>query len=287
MDLPKPIVSTDWLAARYDDERVRVIDGSWLLDGGAKVPKAAFLKAHIPGAQFFDIDDIADAKQPLPHMAPTPQHFAEAVGGLGVSTNDHVVVYDQIGIFSSPRVWWTFRLMGHEQVSVLDGGLPKWMREDRQTGSGAPIATPKAYEPRPQFSLLANAAQIRHGRAGAVVIDARPGERFRGAAREPRSGLRSGAMPGAINVPIDAVISKDGLLKDTAALESAFGGEEVLRRPVVTTCGSGVTAATLALALETLGHRQWRLYDGSWSEWGRESNDPLAFPVVAGKDLRA
>ncbi|MEL7486719.1 MAG: sulfurtransferase [Pseudomonadota bacterium] len=280
MNAGEPIVSTAWLAHRLGADGLKIIDGSWTLSDGAGPAKRAYADAHIPGAHFFDIDAVADQASALPHMAPTPEAFEASVAGMGISASDTVVIYDQSGLFSAARVWWTFRLMGHRDVSVLDGGLPKWRAEARPLSNDAPQPPVKTSTYRAALQpLVADAGAVRNADASTQIIDARPAARFAGKAPEPRKGLRSGAMPGALNAPADTLVA-DGSLVPRDALIAALGGAKTLDEPVIATCGSGVAASIVALALETLGHRHWRVYDGSWAEWGRESNDLAMFPVV-------
>ena len=272
-DLPYPLVSTAWLADHLDDPDVKIIDGSWRLPGGAEPARAAFLDAHIPGAVFFDLDAVADPDTDLPHMLPTATAFADAVGALGVSDSDRVIVYDEAGLFSAARVWWTFRAFGHAAVAVLDGGLPKWRAEGRPVESGAPAPRPAAYRVAASAPFaVADAAMVRRAidASDRIILDARPQPRFAGLAPEPRAGLRGGAMPGARSLPHTELLDDDGALKPPDALGEALASRGVDQNaPVVATCGSGVTAAVIVLALERLGWRGHALYDGAWAEWGR------------------
>jgi thiosulfate/3-mercaptopyruvate sulfurtransferase len=282
-DLPTPIVSTDWLARHLGESGLAVIDASWRMPGQGQA-RADYEKRHLPGAVFFDIDEIADRTTDLPHMLPAPEDFAAAVGRLGVATADRVVVYDDQGVFSAARVWWTFKTMGHGPVAVLDGGLPKWIAEGRPTTDEPSAPAPKAYRASLRRDCVADADRVRLalGDANALVLDARPAGRFLGQDPEPRAGLRRGRMPGAASLPWSSLIAADKTLKPPADLRAALAAAGVAPdRPIVTTCGSGITAAILSLALETIGHRRHGLYDGSWAEWGDERNDPLSFPVEA------
>jgi thiosulfate/3-mercaptopyruvate sulfurtransferase len=272
-------VSTAELADRLGAPDLAVVDGSWYLPAAKRDPEAEYAAGHIPGAVRFDIDAIADQSTQLPHMLPRPSEFAEAVGLLGISEKSEIVVYDGAGLFAAPRVWWTFRVFGAKKVRILDGGLPKWKAEGRPLDTGRPKPpAPRRFVPGFDAARVADlervAATIRS--KAATIVDARPGERFRGEAIEPRPGLLAGHMPGAKNVPSSAVIA-DGRLADEAAVRAAFAAID-LERPIVTTCGSGVTAAILWLALETIGVPRDRLalYDGSWSEWGAAPEVPVA-----------
>lgn len=270
-DDPKTLVSTDWLARHLRDPDLRILDASWYLPAQNRDAKAEYDKAHIPGARFFDIDDIAETRSALPHMAPPVEKFMSRMRAMGVGDGHQVVVYDGAGIFSAPRVWWTFRLMGKTDVAVLDGGLPKWLAEGRETEDLAPVVRDRHMTVQRQAGLVKDVTQVAHAvkLRAAEVIDARPAARFRGEAPEPRPGLRSGHIPGSRNLPHGELLNADGTMKAPAALKAAFEAAGVdLGKPAITSCGSGVTAAVLALALERIGHRNWALYDGSWAEWG-------------------
>ena len=263
-----PLTSTQDLAVRLSAPDLRIIDASWWLDG--RDARADFEAERLPGAVFFDIEAVSDRTSPYPHMLPTPQAFAEAMGEMGISESDDIVVYDAQGLFSAARVWWTLRTMGAARVRVLDGGLPKWRAEGRPLEHGAVIAR-DASTFRSAFAAenVVNLEQVRQALGGEVqVVDARGAPRFRGDAAEPRAGVRSGHMPGALNLPFGQLLNPDGTLKRGPALEAAFCDAGVdLDRPVITSCGSGVTAAILTLGLAELG-RASQLYDGSWAEWG-------------------
>ncbi|MEM9705793.1 MAG: 3-mercaptopyruvate sulfurtransferase [Pseudomonadota bacterium] len=280
-DFATPVVEPQWLVNNLDAEDLVILDGSWRLNGGASAAKAAYDEAHIPGAVFFDVDEISDRSSPLPHMLPTPENFAEAVSALGVSNNDAVVIYDEAGLFSAPRVWWTFRAMGHDRVSVLNGGLPMWRAIGAPVTGAVRNRTRQNYQTNFKSSLVSAAADVQNASNSALILDARPSARFRGEANEPRAGLRSGAMPNAGNTPSAGFLSEDGAIKSATELKAVFDAVGLDDQSVIATCGSGVTAASICLALEIIGHRDWSLYDGSWAEWGREENDATLFPVVA------
>ncbi|EYD78361.1 Thiosulfate sulfurtransferase, rhodanese [Rubellimicrobium mesophilum DSM 19309] len=270
-DDPRTLVSTEWLAQRLREPGLVVLDASWHMPNAGRDPEAEFRVAHIPGARRFDIDAISDHGSPLPHMAPPASDFAAWMAREGIGPGTQVVVYDSLGVFSAPRAWWTFRRMGHDRVAVLDGGLPKWLAEKGPVETGeAGVASPAEPALAPDASWVRTADQVAEAlRDGAAtVLDARPAARFRGEAPEPRPGLASGHMPGARSLPFGAVLNPDGTMKDDEALAEAMEAAGVdPERPVVTSCGSGVTAAILSLALERLG-RSHALYDGSWAEWG-------------------
>jgi len=277
-DRSRWFVSTEWLAAHLGDPHVVVVDGSWHLATTGRNARAEYDAAHIPGAVFFDIDAIADRGNPLPHMLPTAEQFARDVGALGIGNGDRIVVYDTLGLFSAARVWWTFRVMGASDVIILDGGLPKWRAEGR-TVSSEPVNRPAA-----TFHAAFDASAVRNFDAvranldtrGFQLVDARPAPRFRGEAPEPRAWVKSGRVPASFNVPSGEVIA-DGRLKDPDTLRAAFVNAGVdLAKPIVTSCGSGVNAAILSLALDTLGVRGTALYDGSWTEWGARTDVPIA-----------
>jgi thiosulfate/3-mercaptopyruvate sulfurtransferase len=273
-----PLVSTAWLAERLGSAEVQVIDATWFMPGEGRTGRQTYEASHIPGAVFFDIDGISDPSTDLPHMLPPADAFAEAAGALGLRRDLILVVYDGQGIFSAPRVWWTLRTMGFPEVFVLDGGLLKWRAEGRPLETSAPGPAPSTIEPAFDPSLVRDLEQVRRTLEvhDAQVIDARAAARFRGEAPEPRAGLRSGHMPGARNVPWNGLINPDGTMKSSGELRAAFvGGGVDLGDPIVTTCGSGVSAALLALALARLGREDVAVYDGSWTEWGGRADTPV------------
>ena len=272
------LVSPEWLRARLRQPRLRIVDGSWYLPGQGRNAQAEFVAGHIPGAVFFDIDSVADRSTGLPHMLPDEAAFAEAASGLGLSETDTIVVYDGAGLFSAPRVWWTLRTFGARDVRVLDGGLPAWKRAGYELESGEAKPQPTIFRARRSRDAVADVASVRRAlKSQETVVDARAASRFRGEAPEPRPGLPSGHMPGARNLPFDRLIDTDGRLVAPERIRAAFREAGVdLSRPVVTTCGSGVTAATLLFALATLGKRDVSLYDGSWAEWASRGDADIA-----------
>ena len=276
---PDPLISVEDLARRLGDRGVQVIDATWFLPGDARSGREEYRKAHIPGAVFFDIDAIADKSTDLPHMLPTPEAFAQAAGELGLRREALVAVYDVHGIFSAPRVWWTLRAMDFPQVRVLDGGLRAWLAQGRPTETGERALAATSLDPRfhPERVRDFDAVRAHLANGDAQLVDARTAPRFRGEMPELRPGLAPGHMPGARNLPWSLLITEDGALKPAAAIAEAFEAAGVdLSRPIVTTCGSGVSAATLALGLARIGRDDVAVYDGSWTEWASRPGVEIA-----------
>jgi thiosulfate/3-mercaptopyruvate sulfurtransferase len=267
------------LQEHLDDPNVVIVDGSWYLPTQNRDPEAEYLAEHIPGAVRFDIDSVRDTSSSLPHMLPSPDEFARRIGAMGIGDDTIVIVYDGAGLFSAPRVRWTFRAFGAKDVRILEGGFPAWKAEGRpvESGPGRKLP-PKVFTPTFDPASVADAPKVREAlaTASAQVVDARPAERFRGEAPEPRPGVRAGHMPGSINLPFPTIID-NGKLKDKAGIEKALTEAGIdVERPVITSCGSGVSAAILSLALETAGHPAKALYDGSWADWGSREDLPIA-----------
>lgn len=268
---PKTLVSTEWLAAHLNNPDVRVMDASWYLPAMERDAKAEYDAGHIPGARFFDIDEISDLRSSLPHMVPPPEKFISRMRKMGVGDGHQIVVYDGMGVFSAPRVWWLFRLMGHSDIAVLDGGFAKWKAEGREIEDMPPNIRERHITVRRQSHMVKDVTQVSlAAKLGDwQILDARPEGRFRGEEPEPRPGLRSGHIPGSLNIPWSSLSNDDGTMKSADALRRILESAGVdLKKPAITTCGSGVSAAIISLALTRLGHNQNALYDGSWAEWG-------------------
>jgi thiosulfate/3-mercaptopyruvate sulfurtransferase len=276
-----PLVSTEWLADHLGDPKVKVLDASFKMPGVMPRPADDYLAAHIPGAVFFDVDEVSDHTSTLPHMYPDAAQFARDVAAMGVSSGDTVVVYDAGGWVAAPRAWWMFLSFGHADVRILEGGLKKWQVEGRPTETGKPASPkPGTFTAKLDPNYLRSKQQVvANLDSGAEqVIDARAAERFEGRVPEPRPGLRAGHIPGSRNVPYNELFDANtGLMKSRDELRDAFSRARVdLDRPIVTSCGSGVSALVLTLALYRLGVRGSALYDGSWSEWGQSDGPPIA-----------
>ena len=268
--MESPFVSTDWLAAHLSDPNLVVLDGSWHMPNAARNAQAEYLAGHIPGAVFFDIDGVADTTTDLPHMLPAPNDFAHMVGALGISETMTIVVYDELGLFSAPRVWWTFRTMGASDVRILSGGGPKWRAERRATETGLVTRPRQVFHTDFDPGRVASFETVRdrsHDGA-AQIADARPAPRFHAEVPEPRAGLRGGHIPNSTNVPVN-LLTEGGQMRPPAELAQLFADRGIdLSKPLITSCGSGITAATLALAAELAGAPTVAVYDGSWAEWG-------------------
>jgi thiosulfate/3-mercaptopyruvate sulfurtransferase len=273
---PDALVETAWLAKNLN--AVKVLDCSWYLPTQNRDPVSEYHAGHISGAQFFPIDEIADPKTDLPHMLPSADDFAKAVGAMGISNADHVIVYDGIGLQSAARVWWEFRAFGHDNVALLNGGLPKWTAEGRALETAAPSPTAATYAATLNPALVRSVEQLMTNTESRAeqVLDARPKGRFDGTDAEPRPGVRSGHIPGAKHLVYTDILNADRTLKDAAALRATLEGSGIdFDGPVVTSCGSGITASAIALGLHLVGHDSWAVYDGSWTEWGGRTDTPI------------
>ena len=276
---PEALVATEWLAAHLDDPHVRVVDCSFKLPGITPTARTDYDSGHIPGAVFFDIDDIAEPGTSLPHMIPSPELFAQKIGALGIGDDDRVVVYDSNGLSSAGRAWWMLRLFGHRNVALLDGGLPKWKAEGRPLETAVPRPAPRQFTARFEPALVRDKTAVlgNLGTRDEQVIDARAAGRFDGSTPEVRPGLRSGHIPGSCSIPYEQVTDPaTRQLRNAEQLTALFRDAGVsLERPIVTSCGSGVTACALAYALHLIGHPGAAVYDGSWSEWGLPGDTPV------------
>lgn len=278
-DDPKTLVSTDWLAAHLKDPDLRTFDASWYLPDAGRDAQAEYAAGHIPGARFFDIDEISDARSELPHMAPPVEKFMSRMRAMGVGDGHQVVVYDGTGLFSAARVWWLFRLMGQKNIAVLDGGLPKWVADGHKLTTTPPTIRDRHMTVKMESHRVRDVTDVaRAAKLGDYsIIDARAPGRFKGEQPEPRAGMRSGHIPGSQNVFYKDLLKADNTMKAPSDLEAIFKAADVdLSKPAITTCGSGVTAAILSLALERIGKTDHALYDGSWSEWGMYADLPIA-----------
>lgn len=268
---PKTLVSTEWLANNLSNPDLRILDASWYLPAQNRDPKAEYIACHIPGARFFNIDDVSDSNSDLPHMAPPVEIFMSRMRALGVGDGHRVVVYDGAGLFSAARVWWLFRHMGNTNIAVLNGGFPKWVAEGHPVETALPTIRDRHMTATRNSDLVRDVTQVALASKlnQAEIVDARAAERFRGDVPEPRQGLRAGHIPNSKNVPFKTLLNDNETMKSVADLKVIFELAGVdLSRPIITSCGSGVSAAVLSLALEIIGHRDHALYDGSWTEWG-------------------
>ena len=271
-DDPNTLVSTEWLKANQQDPIVRIIDASWHMPSDGRDASNEFVNGHILNARFFDIDDISDHRSTLPHMVPPVEKFMSRVRALGVGDGHQIIVYDTKGLFSAARVWWLFRLMGHNSVAVLDGGLPKWIADGNPLSTTAPVIRDRHMTVKQQLQMVRDVTQVAHASKlnDHEIIDARSGTRFIGEAPEPRTGLRSGHIPNSKNLPFTKVLNTDHTMKTVPELTKVFKNAGIdLNKPAITTCGSGITAAVLSLALQRVGKTDHALYDGSWTEWGQ------------------
>jgi len=277
MSLPAPLVSAQWLAERLGTPGIVIVDGSWYLPALNRNPHKEYLEGHIPGAVFFDLDAISSHATDLPHMMPEPAEFASAMRKLGISDGATIIVYDGLGLFSAPRIWWMLKAFGARDVHVLDGGLPAWKAENRPLEDGEVIRAPSHFTARLDHSVLASLSDVQRALAAdAQVLDARPAERFRGEVAEPRPGLRMGHIPGSKSLPFSLLLD-NGRMKTPEQLKAVFEQAGVVAdKPIITSCGSGVSAAIITLALTVAGQRAGALYDGSWAEWGKPDGPAIA-----------
>jgi len=275
-DDPKTLVSTAWLAAHLKDPDLRILDATYFMPGSGRDAQAEYNDAHIPGARFFDIDDVADGRSDLPHMAPPTEKFMSRLRAMGVGDGHQVVVYDTHGLMSAARVWWLFRLMGQDNIAVLDGGFPKWQAEGREIEDLPPVVRDRHMTVRVQNHLVRDVTQVSAASklGDFEIVDARSAGRFAGKEDEPWPGLRAGRIPGSKNLPFGDLLNEDMTMKDPVSLRKVFEDAGLdMTKPAIASCGSGVTACIIALAMERVGKTDWAVYDGSWSEWG-------AFPTL-------
>ena len=273
-----PLVSTEWLAERLSQPHIRIADASWYLPQAARNAKAEYDAKHIPGAVFFDIDGLSNPATDLPHMMPTPHAFGQSMRSLGIGNDNFIVLYDGAGIYSSPRAWWMLRAMGHENCAVLDGGFPKWLREGRVTETSPPVTNPAIFNAHARQDLMRDFPQMIANLASRreQMVDARSPARFRGEEAEPRPGVRPGHIPGSANLYYADVLTPEGTMQSPEELKNLFKARGIdIDQPVVTSCGSGITAAILTLALDVTGAKKSALYDGSWAEWGARGDAPI------------
>lgn len=273
------LVETDWLEAHLEAPDLVVMDASWHMPADGRDAKAEYLAEHIPGALFYDIDDLSDASSPFPHMLPSPEKFSSRMRRMGIGDGSRIVVYDSLGLFSAARAWWTFRVMGVRDVAVLNGGLPKWKSENLPLEDGPPRPrTERHFTARRDLELVRDRDDVQSAirNKSAQIVDARSPDRFAGSVPEPRPGVRSGHIPGSTNLHYATLLQSDGTLKPAEELMRLFTETGVqFGRPVVASCGSGLTAGIVALSLSLLGHRGTAVYDGSWSEWGSDEKLPI------------
>ena len=275
---PKVLVSTDWLSSRLSDPEIRILDATWYLPNVDRDAKAEYDQSHIPNARFFDIDEVSDHRSDLPHMVPPVEKFMSKVRKLGVGDGHQIVIYDSHGLFSAARVWWLFKVMGQKNVAVLDGGLPKWLREGRTVDSSPPLIRDRHMFVKYHDEMVKDVTQVSSASklGDYEILDARSAGRFRGEEPEPRPGLRAGHIPGSKNIFYGDLLNEDGTLKSHDELVEHFKAKAVnLDKPVITSCGSGVTAAIINLALDRIGKTDHALYDGSWTEWGMYPTVPV------------